>query len=66
MDNNAVERAIHGVALGRKNWLLAGSNGGGEHATAVESLDNLLLRLDAAIEAAYEYDHFTDEVNAPQ
>lgn len=31
-----------------------------------ESLDDLLQRLDAAIEAAYEYDHFTDEVNGPQ
>ena len=30
-----------------------------------ESLDVLLQRLDAAIEAAYEYDHFTDEVNGP-
>ena len=31
-----------------------------------ESLDVLLQRLDAAIEAAYEYDHFIDEVNGPQ
>jgi len=31
-----------------------------------ESLDDLLQRLDAAIEAAYEYDHFIDEVNGPQ
>lgn len=31
-----------------------------------ESLDGLLQRLDAAIEAAYEYDHFIDEVNGPQ
>ena len=30
-----------------------------------ESLDALLLRLDAAIVDAYENDHFTDEVNAP-
>jgi hypothetical protein len=28
-------------------------------------LDDLLQRLDAAIEAAKEYDHFTDEVNGP-
>jgi hypothetical protein len=31
-----------------------------------ESLNDLLQRLDAAIEAAYEYDHFIDEVNGPQ
>ncbi len=31
-----------------------------------ESLDDLLQRLDAAIEAAYEYDRFIDEVNGPQ
>jgi hypothetical protein len=31
-----------------------------------ESLDDLLQRLDAAIEAAYEYDHFIDEVNGPR
>lgn len=31
-----------------------------------ESLVDLLQRLDAAIEAAYEYDHFIDEVNGPQ
>ena len=35
-------------------------------APAHESLDELLQRLDAAIVAAYEYDHFHDEVNGPQ
>jgi len=29
IDNNAVERAMRPVALGRKNWLFAGSEGGG-------------------------------------
>ncbi|MDP2380323.1 MAG: IS66 family transposase, partial [Pseudohongiella sp.] len=38
MDNNAAERAIRGFALGRKNWLFAGSNVGGERAAAVYSL----------------------------
>ena len=28
LDNNAVERAMKPVALGRKNWLFAGSEGG--------------------------------------
>lgn len=30
LDNNAVERAIRPVALGRGNYLFAGSDGGGE------------------------------------
>ncbi len=34
IDNNAVERAMRPVALGRKNWLFAGSEGGG-HALAI-------------------------------
>ncbi|MEL7031355.1 MAG: IS66 family transposase [Pseudomonadota bacterium] len=29
-DNNAAERAVKPVALGRKNWLFAGSEGGGK------------------------------------
>jgi hypothetical protein len=38
LDNNAAERAIRPIALGRKNWLLAGSDKGGERAAAVLSL----------------------------
>lgn len=38
IDNNAAERAIRGVALGRKNWLFAGSHAGGERAAALYSL----------------------------
>jgi hypothetical protein len=38
MDNNAAERALRAVALGRKNYLFAGSDNGGEHAAAVYSL----------------------------
>ena len=30
LDNNTVERAMKPVALGRKNWLFAGSQGGGK------------------------------------
>ena len=30
IDNNPAERAIRPVALGRKNWLFAGSDAGGE------------------------------------
>lgn len=38
MDNNAAERALRTVALGRKNYLFAGSDAGGERAAAVYSL----------------------------
>jgi hypothetical protein len=38
MDNNAAERALRCVALGRKNFLFAGSNAGGERAAAIYSL----------------------------
>ena len=37
-DNNPVERAIRPLALGRKNWLFAGSDTGGQRAAAVASL----------------------------
>ena len=36
--NNAAERSLRGVALGRKNYLFAGSDTGGERATAIHSL----------------------------
>ncbi|MEZ5513771.1 MAG: IS66 family transposase [Steroidobacteraceae bacterium] len=38
IDNNAAERALRAVALGRKNWLFAGSDSGGERAAAIYSL----------------------------
>ena len=38
IDNNAAERALRVVALGRKNYLFAGSNPGGERAAAIYSL----------------------------
>src|SRR6185295_11608977 len=38
MDNNAAERALRAVALGRKNYLFAGSDTGGERAAAMYSL----------------------------
>jgi len=38
IDNNAAERALRCVALGRKNFLFAGSNAGGERAAAMYSL----------------------------
>jgi len=38
IDNNAAERSIRAIALGRKNWLFAGSHSGGERAAAIYSL----------------------------
>ena len=38
IDNSAAERALRAVALGRKNYLFAGSDAGGERAAAFYSL----------------------------
>ena len=38
IDSNIVERAIRPLAIGRKNWLFAGSDGGGEHWAILASL----------------------------
>jgi transposase len=37
-DNNIAENAIRCIALGRRNWLFAGSNTGGERAAAMYSI----------------------------
>ncbi len=34
-DNNIAENAMRGIALGRRNWLFAGSDAGGERAAAM-------------------------------
>ena len=38
LSNNAAERALRGVAVGRKNWTFAGSVAGGHRAAAVYTL----------------------------
>ena len=38
MSNNAAERELRGVAVGRKNWTFAGSDAGGERAAAIYTL----------------------------
>jgi transposase len=35
IDNNIAERALRGIAVGRRNWLFAGSKAGGERAAAI-------------------------------
>jgi transposase len=38
IDNNAAERALRGISLGRKNYLFLGSDAGGERAATMYSL----------------------------
>ncbi|MCG3005349.1 transposase, partial [Escherichia coli] len=38
IDNNSAERALRAVALGRKNFLFAGADSGGERAAAMYTL----------------------------
>jgi transposase len=38
LSNNAAERALRGIALGRKSWLFCGSDRGGRRAAAMYSL----------------------------
>lgn len=38
LTNNAAERALRGIALGRKSWLFAGSDRGGERAAFIYTL----------------------------
>jgi transposase len=37
LTNNAAERALRGIALGRRSWLFVGSNRGGERAAVMPS-----------------------------
>jgi transposase len=37
IDNNAAERAVRGIAVGRKNWMFAGSDRGGRAAAVLVS-----------------------------
>jgi len=38
LTNNAAERALRGIAVGRKNWTFAGSDAGGQRAAAMYTL----------------------------
>jgi transposase len=38
MTNNAAERSLRGIAIGRANWTFAGSDRGGERAAAIYTL----------------------------
>jgi transposase len=41
IDNSAAERALRGIAIGRRNYLFAGADSGGERAAAIYSLIGL-------------------------
>ena len=45
IDNNAAERSLRGVAVGRKNWLFFGSDTGGRTAAILPSLITTCKRL---------------------
>jgi len=62
IDNNAAERALRVVALGRKNYLFAGSNAGGERAAAIYSLlgSAKLNGLDPELYLHHVLDHIAD------
>ena len=38
MDNNIAENAMRGIAIGRKNYLFAGSDSGGDRAATIYTL----------------------------
>ena len=38
LSNNAAERALRGIAVGRRNWTFAGSDSGGRRAAAIYTL----------------------------
>jgi transposase len=38
LSNNAAERALRGIAIGRRNWIFAGSDDGGRRAAAIYTL----------------------------
>ena len=62
IDNNAAERALRAVALGRKNFLFAGSDAGGERAAAMYSLIGTakLIGLDPEAYLRYVLDRIAD------
>lgn len=62
VDNNAAERALRAVALGRKNWLFAGSDDGGERAATIYTLIGTakLNGLDPEGYLRYVFEHIAD------
>ena len=55
IDNNAAERSLRAIAMGRKNWMFAGSDAGGERAAAIYSLIGTAKLIDLNPEAYLTY-----------
>ena len=55
LDNNRSERALRGIAVGRKNWLFFGSDGGGKVAAIL-----LTLLKSAQHNGVNPFDYLTD------
>ena len=65
LTNNAAERALRGVALGRKAWLFCGSDRGGERAAAIYALI-VTARLNGVDPRAWLADVLARIANHPQ
>jgi hypothetical protein len=62
LDSNVVERTMRPIALGRKNHLFAGSDGGGAHWAAIASLgDCPKFRVRAMTKGRKEPSHGTTQ-----
>lgn len=55
LTNNGAERALRGVALGRRSWLSAGSDRGSERAAAIYTLITTAKLNDVNPQAWLEY-----------
>jgi len=62
IDNNAAERSLRRVALGRRSYLFAGSDAGGERAAAMYSLIGSckLNKIDPESYLRYAFEHIAD------
>ncbi|PFH08538.1 transposase [Collimonas sp. PA-H2] len=62
IDNSAAERALRGVAIGRRNYLFAGADSGGERAAAIYTLIGTakLNGIDPEVWLRYVLTHIAD------
>ena len=62
IDNNAAERSLRAIAIGRRNWMFAGSDAGGERAAAIYSLigTTKLIGLNPEAYLTYVLEHIAD------
>lgn len=59
IDNNAAERALRAVAIGRKNYLFMGADSGGQRAASLYSLIGS-AKLNGLDSAFYQFNHRCD------